>query len=245
MALVYLLFFARTLQIVPLKVSRKSMMLACRNIGYQCKIGSSTLFGELSLGVLVFIGNLVFMHFLSDAGVGAFGIACYYTPFFFMVGNAIAQSAQPIISYNYGVSRWKEIREIRHLLLLTSFIVGCIVAALFLLMPESLVALFVDTSSDAGRIAVNGFPYFATGVVFFIINVAVIGYYQSIENIRIATTLVFLRGLVFLVPCFIFLPQLLGENGIWLAMPLTEILTTAVIVLFSVWRNIKCRNITQ
>lgn len=245
MALVYLLFFARTLHIVPLKVSRKSMMLACRNIGYQCKIGSSTLFGELSLGVLVFIGNLVFMHFLSDAGVGAFGIACYYTPFFFMVGNAIAQSAQPIISYNYGVSRWKEIREIRHLLLLTSFIVGCIVAALFLLMPESLVALFVDTSSDAGRIAVNGFPYFATGVVFFIINVAVIGYYQSIENIRIATTLVFLRGLVFLVPCFTFLPQLLGENGIWLAMPLTEILTTAVIVLFSVWRNIKCRHITQ
>ena len=37
-----------------------------------------------------------------------------------MVGNAIAQSAQPIISYNYGIERWNEIRKVRRLLLATS-----------------------------------------------------------------------------------------------------------------------------
>jgi len=98
MALAYLLFFADTLRLVSLKLSRKSLILALRNIGYQCKIGSSSLFGELTLGVLIFVGNLVFMKYLGDAGVGAFGIACYYAPFFFMMGNAVAQSAQPIIS---------------------------------------------------------------------------------------------------------------------------------------------------
>lgn len=231
MALSYLLFFARRLRLVPLKVSRKSLMLACRNIGYQCKVGSSTLLGELSLGVFVLVGNLVFMKYLGDAGVGAFGIACYYTPFFFMIGNAIAQSAQPIISYNYGVSRWKEIYETRRLLLGTSLATGIIVASLFLLFPDVLVAFFVDVSSDAGQIAIEGFPNFAAGIVFYILNVAIIGYYQSIERIRLSTLLVFLRGLIFLVPCFLLLPGVLGVAGIWLAMPLAEVLATLILLL--------------
>lgn len=231
MALAYLLFFANTLRLVPLKVSRKSAMLALRNIGYQCKIGSTSLFGELTLAILVYVGNLVFMHYLGDAGVGAFGIACYYTPFFFMMGNAIAQSAQPIISYNYGISRWNEIREARRLLLSTSAAIGAVVALLFILIPDTLVALFVDTASKAGMIAIEGFPYFAAGIVFFILNVAIVGYYQSVEQIRRATLFVFMRGFLLLIPSFILLPKALGAEGIWLAMPLAELVTTLIIVL--------------
>ena len=239
MALVYLLFRADTLRLVPLKTSRKSMMLALRNIGYQCKIGSSSLFGELTLAVLILVGNLVFMHYLGDVGVGAFGIACYYAPFFFMVGNAIAQSAQPIISYNYGIARWAEVRKARTLLLSTSVAIGAVVALLFILIPDVLVALFGDASSEAGQIAIAGFPYFATGIVFFILNVAIVGYYQSVEQIRRATTFVFLRGLALLVPCFILLPRLLGTEGIWLAMPAAEFTTLAIILATS--RRRRCQ----
>lgn len=239
MALAYLLFFAKSLRIVSLKISCKSIMLSLRNIGYQCKVGSSTLFGELTLAVLIFVGNIVFMNYLGDSGVGAFGIACYYTPFFFMMGNAIAQSAQPIISYNYGASRWKQIREARKLLLSTSLFFGVIVALLFIFIPDKLVALFVDTTSVAGQIAIDGFPYFATGVLFFILNVVIVGYYQSVEQIKRATLLVFLRGFVLLIPSFILLPSMLGVRGIWLAMPLAEFLTTLIILLLFICQYLK------
>jgi Na+-driven multidrug efflux pump len=239
MALAYLLFYADTLRLVPLKISRKSVKLAFRNIGYHCKIGSSSLFGELTLAILFLVGNHVFMNYLGDAGVGAFGIACYYTPFFFMFGNAVVQSAQPIISYNYGISRWREIKEARRLLLATSLIIGVVVALLFIFIPDRLVALFVDTASGAGQIAIAGFPYIATGIIFFILNVAVTGYYQSIEKMKHATALVFLRGFALLVPSFVLLPKLLGTDGIWLAMPVAEIATTIIIgVLFS-WQQRK------
>lgn len=242
MALVYLLFYAGTLRLVPLKMSRKSIMLAARNIGYHCKIGSSSLFGELTLAILFLVGNHVFMDYLGDAGVGAFGIACYYTPFFFMFGNAVVQSAQPIISYNYGISRWREIKEARRLLLATSLVIGVVVALLFIFIPDILVALFVDTASSAGQIAIAGFPYIATGIIFFILNVAVTGYYQSIEKMKHATALVFLRGFALLVPSFALLPKLFGTEGIWLAMPVAEIATTIIIgVLFSL-RQIKGGN---
>lgn len=231
MALGYLAFKAETLRLIRLKLSRKSLMLTARNIGYQCKIGSSSLFGEFTLGILIFVGNLTFMEYLGDAGVSAFGVACYYMPFFFMVGNATAQSAQPIISYNYGVARWREVRQARTLLLATSLAFGAIVAMLFFAIPDKLVALFVDADSAAGQIAINGFPYFATGIVFFILNVAIIGYYQSVEQIRRATLFVFLRGCILLIPSFVLLPKLLHVEGIWLAMPVAEFATTMVVVL--------------
>lgn len=67
------------------------------------------------------------------------------------MGNAVAQSTQPIISYNYGISRWKEIAEARTLLLSTSVAIGAVVALLFIFISDKLVALFVDTASQAGH----------------------------------------------------------------------------------------------
>ena len=96
---------AKTLRLIPLKISPTSIRLGLRNIGYQCKIGSSSLLGELIMAVFHIRRELA-VHALSGRHrVGAFGIACYYAPFFFMIGNAIAQSAQPIISYNFGAER--------------------------------------------------------------------------------------------------------------------------------------------
>ena len=231
MALGYLVFKARSLRPQLPKLSVKSLRLTLRNIGYQCSVGFSSLMGELAIAVSIYIGNLVFMRYLGDDGVGAFGISCYYTPFFFSVGNSIAQSAQPIISYNYGAERWTNVAKVRRLLLNTSLAVGVVLALLFSLLPEPLVALFVDTSSSAGRIAINGFPYFATGIILFILNVAIIGYYQSIERIGRAILLVSLRGVIFLLPCFMLLPRLYGEEGIWLAMPVAELFTLVAIVI--------------
>lgn len=100
MVLGYLGVLAATLRLIRIKLSVKSLRLTLRNIGYQCKIGISALLGEATMGVLMLMGNLMFMRYMGEDGVGAFSIACYYCPFVFMIGNAIAQSAQPIISYN-------------------------------------------------------------------------------------------------------------------------------------------------
>ena len=226
MAASYLLFFARSLRLIPLKISTKSLRLAWRNIGYQSKIGSSSLLGELTMAVFIYIGNWQFMRYLGDSGVGAFGIACYYTPFFFMIGNAIAQSAQPIISYNYGTGHWQHIRETRRLLLRTVLAFGGCLTLLFILFPQGLVGLFVDTQSPAGEIASAGFPYLGTGIIFFIANISAIGYFQSLERIKESTLFVLMRGFILLIPCFYLLPLAFGTTGMWLAMPVTEALTS-------------------
>ena len=195
------------------------------------------------MAVFIYIGNLCFMHYLGDDGVGAFGIACYYAPFFFIIGNSIAQSAQPIISYNHGIKAFSQVKEARNLLLKTAFVFGLGISCLFVFLPESLVGLFVDTQSNSGRIATEGFPYLGTGVVFFIVNVAIIGFYQSMEKTGRAGLLVLLRGFLLLVPSFFMLSKLFGVKGIWLAMPVAELLTT--ILVFVMWLHTRYRKMKK
>ena len=238
MTLIYLFGYARTLRPIAIKMSRKSLMLSLRNVGYHCRIGSSSLLGETTLAFLVFIGNHVFMEYLGDEGVGAFGVACYYTPFIFMVGNSIAQSAQPIISYNYGIQRFDYVREALRLLIVTALVCGLMVTAVFALFPKELVGLFLDPESPAARLAIQGFPLFAFGFIPFIINISIIGYLQSIERVKLSTSFSLLRGVIFLLPCFYFLPMFGDVPGIWLSMSATELLTLAVIFCFVFWRKV-------
>lgn len=232
MALVYLFFFAEKLRPAPLKLSATSLKLSLRNIGYQCRIGSSALLGEATMAVLMFVGNHVFMHYLGDDGVGAFGIACYYMPFVFMIGNAIAQSAQPIVSYNYGLGSLDRVRDTLKVSLSVAAVFGAVLMVVFMSVPDALVGLFVSMDTPAAHIAVDGFPYLASGFIFFVVNLAVVGYFQSVERVLPATVFALLRGFIFLVPSFLILPGILGTGGIWLALPLSEILTTVTILSF-------------
>lgn len=229
-AIVYLLFYARNTRLHSLRLDGRGLMFFFRNIITQCKIGSSALLGELTMAVLLFIGNHVFMRHLGDDGVGAFGVSCYYLPFVFMIGNAIAQSAQPIISYNFGAESKERVHSALRVSLAAAFICGIISTVAFILFPELLVGLFLRIDNTAARIAIEGFPFYGVGFIFFILNLSIIGYYQSIERVKPAITFAILRGFIFLVPCFMILPDIMGVKGIWLALPLSEILTSLLIV---------------
>ena len=239
MGIVYLFRFADKLRFYPMKWSVKSLRLFIRNIGCQCRIGSSALLTEATLATLMFVGNHVFMTYLGDDGVGAFGIACYYIPFVFMVGNAIAQSAQPIISYNFGLGYRTRVVATERIALLTSVVCGVIIMAAFSLFPHLLVGLFINPDNASARIAIEGYPYFSTAFVFFILNLTVIGYYQSVEQVKPATALALLRGFIFLIPSFLLLPKAMGTNGIWLALCLSEVLTAICILVGFLIRTAK------
>lgn len=244
----YLLFYAQTLRLYPISIGIRGFYLFWRDILNQCHIGSSALLGEATLAVLMFTGNHVFMRYLGDDGVGAFGIACYYTPFVFMVGNAIAQSVQPIISYNFGMSSHGRVVEAEKVALLTAVISGGLAMAVFMTIPHILVGLFLDTATTSAKLAIEGIPFFAAGFVCFIINLTAIGYFQSVENVKAATVFALLRGFIFLIPAFIIMPGLLNVAGIWLAMPVSEGATALCIGGYYLWKNmpvVKKRGLVQ
>ncbi len=74
-------------------------------------IGFPALLSELAISCLMVVGKLHVHPLHGKDGVAAYSIACYIFPIIFMVYNGIIQSAQPIISYNYGAGFMRRGRD--------------------------------------------------------------------------------------------------------------------------------------
>ena len=166
-----------------------------------------------------------------NSAARAFSVACYLYPIVFIVNNAVAQSAQPIISFNHGAGISSRVRKAFRLSLRTAAVCGALQAAFLAIGAKPLVSLFLQVGTKPYEFAVAGLPLFAVSSVFFALNVAIIGYYQAIEQNARATVYMLLRGFVFLIPAFVLMPMLVSPQGLWLAVPVSEILTFAVILL--------------
>ena len=227
----YMLRSSRTLHFVKLKTSYKSLRLTARNLGYMTYIGFPALLSELAISCLMIVGNYTFIRYIGKDGVAAYSIACYIFPIIFMVYNGIIQSAQPIISYNYGAGLMRRGRDAFRMALGSAFACGLAVFGFTWLFSPWIVGLFLTPDAPAYAIAVRGLPLFAAGYPFFGINVVTIGYYQSIERGRLATGLTVLRGIVLMAFCFLVLPRLAGVAGIWLAVPAAELAVTLLLLI--------------
>lgn len=237
--MLYLLKFSKSVHFYRLKISKKSMSLFVRNVGYMTKIGLPTFLGELAMSCLMIVGNYMFISRLKEDGVAAFSVACYLLPLIFMIGNAIAESALPIISYNHGLNNTDRIRRTFRLSILLAIGCGVVLSAAGILFSNCIIRLFIDSASPAYRIAASGFPYYSLGFVLMSANVVYIGFYQSIERARAATVFMLLRGFIFIIPIFIFLPDIIGNIGLWLAVPCSEFLTLLIIFIYEVTHPVK------
>ena len=231
MVLVYFLLLSSKLKFYRLKLSSTSLLLTLRNTGYMIKIGFATFLTELAMSVMMLTGNYMFISILGEAGVAAFAIACYLFPVVFSISNAVAQTTTPIISFNYGAHQMTRVGRALRVSLFTAVVCGVVVTGCLWIGATGIVRLFLNPQESAYGLAVDGLPLFALCAVFFAINIAFIGYYQSIEKASVSTLYTLLRGILLLVPCFVLLPHLFGVDGLWLAIPAAELLTCVVISL--------------
>ncbi|MEG2614848.1 MAG: MATE family efflux transporter, partial [Alistipes sp.] len=234
----YMLRRSRTLKLAPLKLSPHSLQLTARNIGYMAYVGFPALLSELALACMMIVGNLTFIRYVGKDGVAAYSIACYLFPIIFMIYSGIIQSAQPIISYNYGAGQHARVVRTFRLATVTAVCFGAVICAITWWGSEWITGLFLTSDAPAYLYAEQGLRWFSLGYVFFGINVVVIGYLQSLEQGKIASLLTALRGIVLMSLCFVVLPRLWGERGIWLAVPVAECATTLLIVSVYLMRRL-------
>ncbi len=231
MVVAYFIFFSDKLKFYRLRLSVKSLRLSVRNTGYMVKIGSATFIAELAIGIMMITGNYMFFKYLGEDGVAAFSIGCYLFPLIFSISNAVAQSSQPIISYNYGARQPTRVRQALHIALVTAMICGVLISAGMWSGARVLAGIFLDSSEHAFEIAKNGLPLLGLCALPFALNITYIGYYQSCERSGLSTTYMLMRGIIFMVPGFILLPLAIGASGLWLAIPASELLTLAFIAI--------------
>ena len=168
---------------------------------------------------------------MDEYGVAAFSVACYLYPIVFMVNNSVAQSAQPIISFNYGAGKRYRVQRAFRVSFSAATVCGVLATTFLTLATKPLVGLFLQAGTNAYEIAIGGLPLFAYSAIFFAMNVAIIGYFQATEQNTRATLCMLFRGLIFLVPAFLLMPLFISRQGMWLAVPVSECRTLGVILL--------------
>lgn len=236
MIIIYMCFMSKHINFYRPKFTRKSLILTARNVGYMAKVGLPSFIGEGAISVMIVMGNYMFTSLLHEDGVAAYSVCCYFFPLVFMFGNAIAQSSLPIISYNYGQGNAVRIRKALHLSLGLSLTLGLLMTLAGIFCATPMVSLFLQSGTPAWRICSGGLPLFSISYVFFTFNVVVIGYLQSVERSRAATFFMLLRSCLLLITAFILLPHCVGNTGLWLAVPASELLTTAAASAW-LWRR--------
>lgn len=232
MVVFYFLRLSNQLKLYKPKFSRTAIRLTARNCGYMLRLGLPTFIAETAISCMMITGNYMFMHYLHEDGVAAFSVACYLFPMIFMFGNAIAQSSLPIVSYNYGLGKNDRIRQTLHLSAGLACVLGLLMTLIGYLLAPQIANLFIDSSSTANGYASAGLPLFLLTSLPFTLNVVLIGFLQSMERYRPATVFMLMRGFIVIIPCFILLPGALGWHGLWLAEPLSEAITLAVLLVY-------------
>lgn len=230
MILSYFVFMSDKLRFIRLRCSIDAILTGFKDVINMAKIGLATFISELAFGFMMFIGNAAFMKIDGEPGVAAYSVACYLFPVVFSMANAVAQSAQPIISFNYGNGSRQRVNATLKIAVFTSIICGFLVLIGLYATDNYVVGAFINPSERAFDLAAYGLPLFATSAVFFAVNITFIGYYQSIERAWISIFYTLLRGVVFLYLAFILLPSSIGESGLWLAIPASEFLTMLIIL---------------
>lgn len=192
--------------------------------------GSSEGLSELSAGITVFLFNNVMMDLFGKSGVAAFTSVNYLLYLGVQLYVGLSDGIIPILSYNYGAGNKERVRATIRLGRRTNLIIGLIFFALLFWGGTFLVGHFFG-NTDAGdveiikAIAVTGATYVAFAFFFNGQNILSSSLFTSMGDARTSVVISLMRGLLLVVIGIFILPLVFGNTGIWLVIPLAELVT--------------------
>lgn len=170
--------------------------------------------------VVIFINNSL-MKYGGDMAVGAYGIANRVAFIFVMVTMGVCQGMQPIAGYNYGAQNYNRMLEVLRLAVIAGTLVCAVGFVIAVFFPEPCVRLFT-TDAELIEKSVVAMRYIMALFVIIGAQMVITNFFQSIGKAKVSIFLSLSRQLIFLVPAIAILPPLLGLDGVWLAMPLSD-----------------------
>lgn len=140
----------------------------------------------------------------------------------------------PVFGYHYGAQDHGELRSLRKRSLV---IVGLTSAAMFVLSEALAHPFSVLFLQDAGRLladAVHAFRIFSVAYLFTGMAILSSAFFTALNNGQLSALISFLRTFVFELGAVLFLPLLLGVDGIWCSAVFAELMAAAAGSIFIV-----------
>lgn len=218
--LLFFTFSKKELHFTRFKFMPKELLLACYN-------GSSEMVTQLSNAVITFLFNIILLRLAGETGIAAITILLYGQFAFnaFYMGFSIGIA--PIIGFQYGASGKSELKNIYKISFIFVAISSVIITATAILLSPYIIGIFTNDPATY-ELAYTGFRIFAINFLLSGVNIVSSGFFTALSNGKISAVISFCRTLIFTIASLLILPEFIGINGVWLAIPVAELLTAFV-----------------
>jgi putative MATE family efflux protein len=204
-------------------------------------IGMSPFILNVCSCLVVILFNTALLAHGGDLAIGAFGITNSVVMFFVMIVLGLTQGMQPVAGYNFGAKQFDRVLKVLKLSMIAA---SCITTVAFIvseLFPQQIAMLFAQKDNVLNKnieLTQQQIKYAITGLritlaVFPIVGISMViaNFFQSIGKAKHAIFLSTTRQLIFLVPLILILPEFWGLTGIWLSIPISDFLSTALSII--------------
>lgn len=202
-----------------------------------CTNGFSEMVSQAAAAVTTFLFNRIMLELLGEDGVAAITIIIYMQFLLSALYIGFSIGVAPIISYNYGRKDKKQLRNVFCICMRFIVLVSISVFAIAFLFGSPLVDIFARKGTPVYKIARNGFRIFPFSFLFCGVNIFTSATFTALSNGKLSAILSFLRTFGLITVLLLTLPKLLGVMGVWLAVPIAELLTMIVAVSF-LWQKV-------
>lgn len=194
-------------------------------------IGFSVFFVDLAMGVMTMLYNRRILQLLNHDALSVFGAVASLTTVVQCCSYSIGQAAQPILSANFGAGRMDRVRKVLKYGIVTAAVFGAFWTLVTLLLPTTIIRLFMDATEGVLAIAPAIVRKYGIGYLFAPFTLFATYYFQSILRARVSMGISLSRGLLVGAAMLYLLPALFGADSLWFAMPVAEISVALVTAL--------------
>lgn len=213
------------LQIIKPKFNLRLLIQASGN-------GFSEFLSSISSSALSVIYNYQVILYAGENGLAAFGVLGYVGFLFASISLGYAIGVAPIISYNYGAQNHEELHNVYKKSLVINFVTSLFVSLLCFLFAEGISAVFVGYNAELKTLTAGAMRIFSLAFILSGFNIFASSFFTALNNGLISAVISGLRQIVFGLICILLLPYLFGITGVWLSMPVAEVLCFIVSLLF-------------
>lgn len=190
--------------------------------------GSSEMMTSISMSLVNILYNLQLMKYIGEDGVSAYGIIMYLSFVFSSVFIGYTIGVSPVVSYNYGAGNKEELKSLLRKSLVIMIASATVLTILSEVLAPRLATIFVGYDKKLLDLSIIALRLYSISYLFSNINIFASAFFTALNNGFVSALISFLRTLLFQAVMIMILPEILGIDGIWLAVVFAEVLCLVV-----------------
>lgn len=194
--------------------------------------GSSELISGVSGSLVCMLYNVRLLDFAGEDGVSAYSIIMYVSFIFVGIFLGFASGASPVVSYHYGAKNYAELKNMRRKCVAICLFGSLAMLALSQILSAPLSAIFAGYDDTLYKMTLSAFRIYAFSFLFSGLGILGPSFFTALNNGLVSAVMAVLRTVVFQVGFVMFLPEIIGLDGIWLSSVAAEASAAVVTVIF-------------